>query len=165
MQTGVSITVDLSEFDAQLARLGPVLDPDVAELTASIGALGESQTRRRITDEKTAPDGTPWQPNRAGTSILHKSGRNLLDSVAFVSDNDSTEWGATWEFAHVHQDGAVIEPRTAKMLRFQGPAGPVFAKKVTIPARPFVGLSDANRSEIEDLVTDFFGDLLTEGRR
>tara|TARA_R110002020_G_scaffold15555_35_gene55431 strand:- start:9544 stop:10041 length:498 start_codon:yes stop_codon:yes gene_type:complete len=165
MDAGVSITVDLSEFDAELARLGPVIEPDMEELVASIGALGESQTRRRISDEKTAPDGTPWKENRTGTPILHQTGRNLLDSVAFVSDADSAEWGATWEFAHVHQDGAVIEPRTAKMLRFKGPNGVIFAKKVTIPARPFVGLSDANREEISDLVTDFFGDLIRERAR
>ena len=29
-----------------------------AELLESIGAVAESQTRRRISDEKTAPDGT-----------------------------------------------------------------------------------------------------------
>lgn len=163
--TGVSLTIEMAEFDAALARIGPVLAFDTGDLAAEIGALGESQTRRRITDEKTAPDGTPWQANRAGTSILHQTGRNLLDSAGFISDADSAEWGLSWEYAHVHQDGAVIEPRTAKVLAFEGADGAVFAKKVTIPARPIVGLSDANRAEMADLVTDFFGDLMRENRR
>jgi phage gpG-like protein len=157
---GISITIDLSQFDAGLARIGPVLAFNPGDLAAEIGALGESQTRRRIDEEKSAPDGTPWQPNRAGTPTLKQTGRNLLDSVGFVSDGDSAEWGASWEYAHVHQEGAVIKPKTAKVLMFQGANGAVFAKSVTIPARPFVGLSDANRAEMADLVTDFFGDLV-----
>lgn len=36
----------------------------------------------------------------------------------------------------------------------------VLAKQVTIPARPFIGLSDDNRQEIVDLVTDVFGGLI-----
>lgn len=165
MAGGISITIDLAALDQALVRLRPILDFQPADLMDAIGAVGESQTRRRITDEKTAPDGTPWTPNRTGTPILQQTGRNLLDSVAYTADETMTEWGATWEYAHVHQEGAVILPRTAKVLRFQGAGGAVYAKKVTIPARPFVGLSDDNRREIEDVVTDHFGHLPGGGAR
>ncbi|EAU40161.1 prophage MuSo2, virion morphogenesis protein, putative [Fulvimarina pelagi HTCC2506] len=159
---GIRITVTAEDFDTAIARLKPLLDPDFGELTASIAALGESQTRRRIDTEKTAPDGTPWPANRAGTPILKQTGRNLLDSVASTSSETSAEWGATWEHAHVHQEGAVIGPKTAKALVFRGANGTVFARKVTIPARPFVGLSDENRAEMDDLITDFFSGLFDD---
>ncbi|RLQ88912.1 phage virion morphogenesis protein [Notoacmeibacter ruber] len=155
MTSGIALTLSLSDFDSALARIGDVIELDTGALAAEVAALGESQTRRRIDSEKSAPDGTPWPPNRAGTPTLKQTGRNLLDSVASVSGADYAEWGATWEYAHVHQEGAVIEPKTAKVLVFQGPNGKTFARRVTIPARPFVGLSDDNRAEISDLVSDF----------
>ncbi|WP_279480263.1 phage virion morphogenesis protein [Aureimonas sp. SK2] len=166
MDAGVSITIDTAEVDRLLVRLGPVLDFDGAELMDIVGAVGESQTRRRITDEKTAPDGTPWKANRAGTPILQQTGRNLLDSVAYRASADEAEWGASWEYAHVHQEGATIEPTTAKALRFTGPGGETFfAQKVTVPARPFVGLSADNLAELGDVVTDFLRSLREEAGR
>ena len=160
---GVKITIELHDYDEALARLGPILDPDFAGLNQAIASLGESQTRRRIDEEKSAPDGTPWQANRAGTPILKQTGRNLLDSIASSSDEESATWGATWEYAHVHQEGAVIEPKTAKVLVFQGPNGKVFARRVTVPARPFIGLSDENRAEMNELITDFFQGAFDDG--
>ncbi|KZM49454.1 phage virion morphogenesis protein [Labrenzia sp. OB1] len=153
----VSIQLDSSDLEEALVRLRPLLEFEPASMMDAIAALGESQTRRRIESEKTAPDGTPWADNHEGTSILRQTGRNLLDSVASRSSATDAEWGAAWEFAHVHQYGAVIEPKDAKALAFQIGGQPVFAKRVTIPARPFVGLSTGNEAEIEDLVTDFLG--------
>ena len=159
MNIGVAITVDETAFEAALQRLGALVTFDGAALMEEIAALGESQTRRRISDEKTAPDGTPWKPNLAGTSILLQTGQNLLASVASYADDESATWGAAWEYAHVHQEGAVITPKTATALAFKVGDRSVFAKSVTIPARPFVGLSAENRIEIEELVTDHFARL------
>ncbi len=153
----VSIRLDSTELDDALVRLEPLLDFEPAPLMAAIAALGESQTRRRIETEKTSPDGTPWVPNHNGTSILRETGRNLLDSVASTSSATQAEWGASWEFAHVHQFGAVIEPKDAKALAFQIGGQNVFAQKVVVPARAFVGISAENEIEIRDLVTDFLG--------
>ncbi len=160
MGTGTSIVVDVSGL-AALDRLVTRLSAfDATELMSAVGAMGESQTRRRITDEKTAPDGTAWAPNREGTSILLKSGEHLLGSLAWDASGTQAEWGASWEYAHVHQDGAVINPKTAKQLSFMLGGKLVHAKSVTIPARPFVGLSADNIEEIGRLITDVFGGLL-----
>lgn len=168
---GVSITVDAPSIEAALARLRPYVSFDPAPLMEDIAALGESQTRRRLTDEKTAPDGTPWKPNWAGTPILTPTSQHLLKSLAFHASADEAVWGAAWEFAHVHQDGMVITPRFGQALKFwfvkggfngnaaQGGVEFVVAKSVTIPARPFIGISAENRTEIEDLVSDHFGRL------
>jgi len=153
----VTLHMDVSDLDEALVRLQPVFDFDTAEVTPALAALGESQTRRRIEEEKTAPDGTPWPENLEGTSILRKTGRNLLDSIASTYDAEAAEWGAAWEYAHVHQLGAVIEAKDAERLAFTVGGMFVRPKKVTIPARPFVGLSDSNKQEMIDLVTDFLG--------
>lgn len=159
MADGVRFTFDQRALEGALKAVGELVTFDGAPLMEAVASLGESQTRRRITDEKTAPDGTPWPPNAAGTSILFATGQHLLASVAFTSSADEAVWGASWEFAHVHQDGAVIEPKTAAALRFKLGDRTVHAKRVTIPARPFVGLSAENRAEITELVTDYFAAL------
>lgn len=153
----VSLTLDAAEVDEALVRLGSIIDFEPGPMMEAIAALGESQTRRRITDEKTAPDGTPWKENWKGSSILHETGRNLLDSVASGASADQAEWGASWEFAHVHQDGMEILPVNGDRLAFFLGTRFVRPEKVTIPARPFVGISAENEAEILDLVSDFWG--------
>ena len=160
MTQGVSIVVDLSGLKFAESLLARIVAFDEGELLTAIGAMGESQTRRRISEEKTAPDGSAWPPNREGTSILLRTGRNLLDSVAYIVGAGQVQWGAAWEFAHVHQDGAKISAKNAKALIFKIGGKTVGAKSVTIPARPFVGLSGDNTKEIEELVTDVFGKLV-----
>ena len=155
--SGISITIDAADLDGIFRKLRPIFDFDAEELMTAIGSLGDSQTRRRIEEEKTAPDGTPWKANHEGTSILMESGQHLLASLAWTASADQAEWGATWEYAHVHQNGAVIVPKDAKALFFSIGGKPVTAKKVTIPARPFIGISSENEREIIELVTDHFG--------
>lgn len=155
--SAVSLILDSRELHAAIGKIIKHLDPDTAEMMTAIGALGESQTRRRITDEKTAPDGTPWKENWTGTSILLATGQHLLSSIVNITSADEAEWGSTWEWAHVHQDGAEIIPKNAKALVFSVGGQTIHAKKVTVPARQFVGLSADNEREMVELVTDIWG--------
>lgn len=161
MELGVSITLDASGFEAAFNALQPLLEFEGSELMSIIGAVGESQTRRRISDEKTAPSGDAWQPNLKGTSILVDTGQHLLYSIAHSSSETEAEWGSSWEYAHVHQEGMTIKPRNGAALKWWyqqgGAVNFAMAKQVTIPARPFVGLSSDNAEEIVELVTDYFG--------
>lgn len=170
METGVRIEIDardLAKVEALVTRLSHV---EEHELVTEIVQLGENQTRKRIEAGGPAPDGTPWKPNRAGTPILMQTGRHLRDSVASASQGSTGEWGAAWEFAHVHQEGMTIVPRDSanlaaslgggSLLSFEIAGERVFAKKVTIPARPFVGVSTEDGKEIEAQVTDFLARLL-----
>ena len=153
----VRIVLDGGDIGELLTALKPFSDFEPAELMTAIGALGESQTRRRISEEKTSPEGEAWKPNLREGDILVETGGHLLASVAYTASADQAEWGAAWEYAHVHQYGATIKPKEADKLVFSLGGKTVFAKEVTIPARPFVGLSSENAQEIIDLVTDHFG--------
>lgn len=65
----------------------------------------------------------------------------MRDSVTARVDGDGVTVGTNKIQARVHQFGATIVPVKAKALAFPGPNGPVlFAKKVTIPARPYLPL-------------------------
>lgn len=156
----VSIVIDADDLAEAINRLSGLVTFDSEDLMTAIAGTGLRQTERRIDWEKTAPDGTPWEPNAEGTSILVRTGENLLKSLAWKASDDTAEWGATWENAHVHQDGAVIVPKDAKALTFKLGGQVVAAQKVTIPARPFIGLSADNEAEILELVTDYLGGLL-----
>lgn len=155
--SGVSITVDLAGLQRAIGGLDRLADLDESELLTGIGSMGENQTRRRIESEKTSPDGVPWKPNREGTPTLLRSGDHLHNSLAFEVGSGLVRWGASWEYAHVHQYGATIVPKGAKPLSFTSGGRRRYAKSVTIPARPFVGLSAENSAHVERLVTDFLG--------
>ena len=160
MEIGVRIEIDRAALAAVDALVTGLAAFDAGELVAEIVQLGENQTRKRIESGGPGPDGEAWPPNHTGTPILLRTGQHLRDSIASSSSGDGGEWGAAWEFAHVHQFGATITPKDAPRLAFMLGDRMVFAKSVTIPPRPFVGVSADDATEIRELVTDFIGRLL-----
>lgn len=75
--------------------------------------------------------GNPGQP-------LRDTGR-LQRSITSRADSGGVTVGTNLIYARTHQFGAEISPVNAKRLVFPGPNGAmIFAKKVTIPARPFM---------------------------
>ena len=156
--SGIGITIEVRDLAAASALISRFIDIDETALLTTVGAIGEMQTRRRIEEEKTSPDGAAWAPNREGTSILLRTGEHLRDTIAHEVGSSEVRWGSSWQYAHVHQDGAVITAK-GKRLSFLVGGKRRFAQKVTIPARPFVGLSGANGREIEEVVTDWLGRL------
>jgi len=155
----ISIQVDIDALNAALARVEGIADAPLAELADGIGRLVQEQTRRRIEDEKTSPDGAPWPPNREGTPILYRTGA-LSRSVDYVASASGVTVGSGIVYAGVHQAGATIRPRNARALAFRLGDRLVFAKSVTIPARPWLGLSADNREEIVAATEDWLGGLL-----
>ena len=104
----------------------------------------------------TDPWGNPWKklsPLSRSGQPLKNTGHLLASITAQVVDGDSVEIGTNLQskgvkFPAVHQFGAVITPKTAKYLRWMSPVGPIFAKKVTIPARPFLPLNTSGSTEL-----------------
>jgi phage gpG-like protein len=91
---------------------------------------------------------------------------NLRDSIDYqVSGGDTVEIGTNYgrlpsggSVAAVHQFGATIRPRRGRHLIFtpRGFTHPIFARQVTIPARPFLPMSGLPQDWEEDIV-----DILT----
>lgn len=96
-----------------------------------------------------SPWGHPWQPLNGQTTRrgkpLQDSGR-LRNSISWQVHGDTVAIGTNVDHARVHQFGAVIKPVTARMLRWVGPRGPIYAKEVIIPARPFMPITDTGVS-------------------
>ena len=145
-----------ARFDgtAAIEHLSGLVDAinDPSPLLAELGEYGLRSTRARFKTQ-TAPDGTAWaalQPwyqkekRRNKNRILTLNGY-LRGQMTWQLVGDRTvEIGSNLPYAAVHQFGATIKPRAAKVLIFRGHV----AKSVTIPARPYLGLSDEDRSEI-----------------
>ena len=145
-----------ARFDgtAAIEHLSGLVDAinDPSPLLAELGEYGLRSTRARFKTQ-TAPDGTAWaalQPwyqkekRRNKHRILALNGY-LRGQMTWQLVGDRTvEIGSNLPYAAVHQFGATIKPRAAKVLMFRGHV----AKSVTIPARPYLGLSDEDRSEI-----------------
>lgn len=147
-----------ARFDgtAAIEHLSGLVDAinDPSPLLAELGEYGLRSTRARFKTQ-TAPDGTAWaalQPwyqkekRRNKNRILTLNGY-LRGQMTWQLVGDRTvEIGSNLPYAAVHQFGATIKPRAAKVLIFRGHA----AKSVTIPARPYLGLSDEDRREIAE---------------
>ncbi|KPF98810.1 phage morphogenesis protein [Rhodopseudomonas sp. AAP120] len=164
MDTGVRIEVDISDLTSALARLGGLDNVNTEPLMSDIGARFEFSMRERITTTKTAPDGSAWPANLEGTSILMRTGQHMLGSVAWTASATETEAGLSWEYAHVHQDGAVISAKNAPLLSFVVGGRHVSKKTVTIPARPVVGVSAEDAEKIDKLATAFVARQLGGGQ-
>lgn len=107
-------------------------------LKRSIGRTLVQQTRRRLLTEKTAPDGTPWAP-WSPTYAITRGGKHslLIDSGAMLNSIKATVRGASGSVAFVSIDSDLDY------------------SAVNQKTRPFLGMSDENESEIQDIVGDW----------
>ncbi len=151
--TGAFIEIEISGLADAINRLGALTQPSrKGEALSIVGALLETQSRNRIAKEKRAPGGEPWKawsPGYAasrhhGQSLLRAEG-NLLDSLHWQLNGDTVEEGSNLVYAAIQQDGGTRDMKP-------GPAA--------IPARPYLGLSDANVIEIEGELTAWLAEVL-----
>ncbi|MGL3256624.1 phage virion morphogenesis protein [Salmonella enterica] len=150
------------------------------ELLHSLGAVAESQTRRRIISEKTAPSGERWpewsdgyaSTRHSGQSLLRGEG-DLLDSIQFVVERGRVVLGSPLSYAGVHQDGYSGTVRIGAHQRLITQAFgralhyPVwqsvgaFSRRMEIPQREYLGVSADNRDELLAVINDFWSEVLS----
>jgi phage virion morphogenesis protein len=130
------------------------LGADLTPLFREVGAHLVSTTRLRF-EEGRAPDGRAWTPSiRARTQrgqTLRDSGR-LQQSITMRAEARQVAVGTNVRYAAVHQFGATISAKGSKPLRFR--IGNRWASKrsVTIPARPFLGVSAEDAAALQAIV-------------
>jgi phage virion morphogenesis protein len=158
---GVSVTLELNGLDqaeavlAELLRRGESLRP----LMTDIGEYLRSSTLLRF-EREVSPTGVPWLATHRGESILKDTGR-LRQSITYVAGDDQVEVGTNVIYAATHQFGATIHAKNAPYLVFRTPGGGFARKKqVTIPARPFLGVSEADEAAIVDLAHDYLDEAI-----
>ncbi|SDY24108.1 phage virion morphogenesis protein [Nitrosomonas sp. Nm58] len=144
------ISYEDARIRASLQRL-MALGRDQSKVMQAIANKLEQSTRQRFISQS-GPDGEKWKPSlRAqltGKRTLIQD-RHLLDSVAHASGSDFAEVSVNRVYAAIHQFGGVIKAKNGKGLRFRLANGEfVLRKSVTIPARPYMGISTQDENWI-----------------
>ena len=180
--TGIVIQAELHDEEAQAALQG-MLDR-MANRRPFFMAVGErmlasAQDRFRT---ETDPSGTPWVALRPATirartrrgqlpmTILRsnskgKSGSSLAGSLNYVATTDDVQLGSPLPYAAIHQFGGTIEKdagsrymvgrRFAKREQDGGRDVAIKAHSITIPARPYLGLTPTDEEGILEDAEDW----------
>ena len=140
-----SIRLD-GDTRAMLRRIRSFSEIDKQGITAALAEGARESTLERFKQRK-GPAGRRWK-----TSI-----RN---SIHAKSDTSGFALGTNVKYAATHQfgePGRTIRARKKKALRFQVGGKWVTKKQVriTIPARPFLGLSEDDMQEMKATVEEF----------
>ncbi|WP_208436004.1 phage virion morphogenesis protein [Bartonella phoceensis] len=147
-------------LEAALSFLQKGAESSMGSLAQGVGRLIQESTRRRIQSEKTSPYGEKWKRNYARSSILYASGA-LSRSIDMVASPEKVVVGSGLVYARIHQLGGVIRPKNASALRFCLSSGKahrfICVRQVTMPARPYLGLSEHNKVEIVKAAEDWLG--------
>ncbi|MGE7992543.1 phage virion morphogenesis protein [Pseudomonas sp. NPDC089554] len=174
----LDVTIDASvvgrELELLAERLGSLRTPlnDIAEyLHMSVDA----RARRQV-----APDGSPWAPlsprtlaRKKGNKTLRESGA-LLDTLRHQVSNDELQFGTDRPYGALHQFGGKVDHAArSQQVYFKEKGGVVgnrFVKKrqsnfsqwvthgarsVEMPARPYLGLSSEDETEILEIVAAY----------
>ncbi|MBD8890152.1 phage virion morphogenesis protein [Roseibium litorale] len=155
-------------FDVQ-RRFETETDPAGQSWQRMSKRTAASRARRK---RRKADDETPVTPK-----LLRDTNR-LYSSIQGHSGEGFAEVGTNLAYARIHQEGGVIEqyPHSRK-VRFRKVEGRIlFARKahkrafekpvtygartITIPARPYLGFSDAVRAKILGIIEEHFGEGL-----
>jgi phage virion morphogenesis protein len=156
---GFKLEGDWSKLEQHLHKLAGV---NFTAMHKEIGEALVASTQRRFKTE-TGPDGKKWpQSIRArmeGGQTLSDT-RRLRNSVTAASRPDRVEVGTNDKRAAIHQYGGIIRAKRAKALRFSIGGQWAVKKLVRIPARPFIGINDADNKAINEIVRDYLGDCL-----
>lgn len=146
----VTLQVDMAAVERLGRRVEQLAKLDTRSLMDALGAEVETQTRRRIAEEKESPDGTPWPAWSKAYAATRHPGQSLLvgdgdleDSVQYVVGlaGDHTEIGSNLVYAAIHQLGGEDVG-------------------MGIPAREYIGLSPENEADLEVIIDDWVDDQL-----
>ena len=124
------------------------------KLFKKIGTDLEASIQKRIARNKIAPDGQRWLPSKKyikGRGRVSDLGSTLIqtgalrDSIHFYASATQVEIGTNMVYAGVHQMGTKN-------------AGP--NRNITIPARPYLGVSTIDENKISSALDGYFKRLL-----
>lgn len=153
--SGVALNIEASELDVVIRDIDAIAAGlPMPKIVDSVTALVESQTVRRISDEKRAPDGEKWaswspayaETRHSGHSLLQGSG-DMLSSI----------------FGERRGDDGIVGTNAvqAALLNFGGEFKAWGKHDVEMPSRQFIGISKDNASEIEEVMLDYLSGHLS----
>lgn len=144
---GTALIYDFSSLTRLEERLQRLARIDRLQLLDELGGVLETQTKRRIQEEKESPEGEPWTNWSENHAISRHSGHSLLEQeghlggeITHVVAGDAVEVGTNLIYAATHQFGS--------------------DDWRNIPARPYLGLSEDNEAELLDTVDRYLDQVV-----
>lgn len=166
---GITFTVEIDDLVAR-QRIGDLITR-MENPAPFYGAVGEHlvNSAKSNFDQESAPDGTPWQPLRPSTLQRRlKSGsasstiltvtKRLKASIIYQVEADGVRIGSPVPYAAIHQLGGTINKaaRTGKAFGRENVSIP--AHSISVPARPYLGVSTSDEAEILELAEAWLGE-------
>lgn len=145
-----SVTVD--SIAAQRALTAMQSAPADRALMAELSAYLVQSSRARFPTES-APDGTPWLP-LAPRTLARKRTSTKLRETTLLQLTLREHYGN--DFAGVAAGGPGVP--YAAIHQLGGTAG-MAPGPASVPARPYLGLSDEDADEVAGIVQDYLDDL------
>jgi phage gpG-like protein len=169
--TGALLKIDLGDQDLALSQLGDIISrtDDPTPMFESIGLYLVSSTQHRF-DAGAGPDGTPWPPS---LRVIAHGGKTLMlstrlyRSFSFTASRTGLDFGTNVVYAAIHQFGGdITQPARSQELHFRtnkrtgarrfskrskatsSQTVSIGARTIHMPARPFIGLDDADDAAI-----------------
>jgi phage virion morphogenesis protein len=184
----LKVDVDDSRSGAVLAELAERMEDLRVPLLDIAEYLHQSTNDRFI--KQVSPDGAPWAPLAPSTIARKKSSRilrqdgNLQDTIRHRVSSDELEFGTNRPYGAIHQFGGKIEHAArSQQVYFKHKNGEVgnrfvkksksnFAQWVTrgahsteMQARPYLGLSADDDTEILQILSDYLSEPLEAASR
>ena len=181
--THLTATVEDQTVRAKLAELAQT---GAQDLLPRLGEYLASATKDRFATQ-TGPDGTAWQALKPADAKRKKYTADkvltlrgyLRGGIHYQLDGpDAVLVGSNSKYAAIHQFGGTIEqPARQATVRYRSVAGRILfagkkhkrateknvtigAHQVKIPARPFLGISDADDVRINAILREWHADQL-----
>lgn len=181
--THLTFAIEDAGVRAQLAKLAGA---DKGDLLPRLGEYLASSTKDRFATQ-TDPDGAAWQALKPAYARRKKYNADkvltlrgyLRGGIHYQPDGaDAVLVGTNSKYGAVHQFGGTIEqPARQATVRYRSVAGKIlFAGKkhkrateknvtigthqVKIPARPFLGISNADDARINEILRQWHADQL-----
>jgi phage gpG-like protein len=138
-------------------RAGSVRAQYAARKRRKIGALTKRQQQASYGKTAAGADTAAFSRFAGAKKILITSGL-LMRSVTFAVEAGASlvRVGTNLKYARLHQLGGVIVPKNRKFLRFPIGGGQfMFAKKVVMPARPYLVVRPEDPGRLAEAARDY----------
>ncbi|MBR1436950.1 MAG: phage virion morphogenesis protein [Synergistaceae bacterium] len=148
---------------------------NMRQFWSSVGSYVQRQTIRERFNKEQSPDGQKWKP-LAPSTIQHRKKRHkkgnmkilqdtgeLRRSVTYEADSSFVKVGSKLKYARIHQFGGTVNVNRVGQYRYDHKNHKFkrrgnsysYSHKVTIPARPFLGVNDAEKQHITSMFKQY----------
>ncbi|MCP1270908.1 phage virion morphogenesis protein [Acetobacter cerevisiae] len=163
---GVSVLGSTQQIRDALGRVADI-GRDPSRVLSALGAGVVRHTQWRI-EAGVDPHGKRWDSyaplnpiyatTKVGSGILMGRGgmgSGLAGSITSAVEGNTLVWGSKKIYSRIHQLGGIIQPKNKRWLSFEMGGALWHVDSVEIPARPYLGFTDQDRTFLVEELEDY----------